>query len=280
MALEVESRLSWPGGIRLPVVLTFEHQSGEGALPMPGNRPNYRSSDIMQYGARQGIWNILDTLEKYLVKATFFVAGATGEKFPETVRAAQNAGHEIAGMGYSFESIHTAGRERESAILRRTIAVLQDVAGARIAGWRCPDYRVSPHTHDILIDEGFAWDSSLLNDDLPYTLHSGGRQLVEIPFTTSTADKAFVGDPPPQRGGPDGLANAWDSEFAVLYEESKRAPRFLILSMQTWATGRPVVLGALEKFLQRLRASDGIWFARCCEIAQCCASVGARSARA
>ena len=53
---------AWPNGISLPVVLTFEHQAGEGALSMPGNRPNYRSSDIMQYGARQGIWNILEAL--------------------------------------------------------------------------------------------------------------------------------------------------------------------------------------------------------------------------
>ena len=41
------------------------------------------------------------------------------------------------------------------------------------------------------------------------------------------------------RGGPDGLANVWDCEFDVLYRESERAPRFLILSIQTWATGRP-----------------------------------------
>lgn len=92
--------------------------------------------------------------------------------------------------------------------------------------------------------------------------------MVEIPFTTSTADKAFVGDPPPQRGGPDGLANAWDSEFALLYEESQRAPRFFILSLQTWASGRPVVLRTLTKFLERLSSLPGIWFARCCDLAQ------------
>jgi peptidoglycan-N-acetylglucosamine deacetylase len=259
---------AWPAGIRLPVVLTFEHQAGEGALSMPGNRPNYRSGDIMQYGARQGIWNILEALEKYSVKATFLFSGSTAQNYPETARAVMQVEHEIAGLGFNFESIHTSSAERERSIVRRTAAVLEDVTGTRIQGWRCPDYRVSPQTHDVLADEGFLWDSSLLNDDLPYLLACGTRRLVEIPFTTSTADKAFVGDPPPQRGGPHGLANAWDSEFALLYEESQRAPRFLILSLQTWASGRPVVLRILTKFLERLSSLQGIWFARCCEIAR------------
>lgn len=259
---------AWPTGISLPVVLTFEHQAGEAALSMPGNRPNYRSSDIMQYGARQGIWNILEALEKYSVRATFLFSGWTAQNYPETARAVEQAKHEIAGMGFNFESIHTSSAERERSIVRRTAAVLEDLTGRRIQGWRCPDYRVSPQTHDILAEEGFLWDSSLLNDDLPYLLACGSHRIVEIPFTTSTADKAFVGDPPPQRGGPDGLANAWDSEFALLYEESQRAPRFFILSLQTWASGRPVVLRTLTKFLERLSSLPGIWFARCCDLAQ------------
>ena len=122
----------------------------------------------MQYGARRGIWNILELLEKYRVKATFFVLGTTAEKYPETVQAVAKAGHEIAGMGYSFASIRTASEEQERANVRRSAKVLEDIAGVKIRGWRCPDYRVSPKTLDILAEEGLAWDSSLLNDDLPY----------------------------------------------------------------------------------------------------------------
>ena len=92
-----------------------------------------------------------------------------------------------------------------------------------IKGWRCPDYRVSPQTLDILSSEGFAWDSSLLNDDLPCLFDCEGGKLIELPFTTSTADKTYVGYPYPMRGGPDGLANVWQSEFDALYRESERA---------------------------------------------------------
>ena len=48
-----------PNGVRLPVALTFEHQSGEGVPLLPGERPNAMVGGAVQYGARTGIWNIL-----------------------------------------------------------------------------------------------------------------------------------------------------------------------------------------------------------------------------
>jgi peptidoglycan/xylan/chitin deacetylase (PgdA/CDA1 family) len=58
----------------------------------------------VQYGARTGIWNILEVLDKLNVKATFFVCGTTAEKYPGAVKAAAKAGHEIAGMSYQFDA--------------------------------------------------------------------------------------------------------------------------------------------------------------------------------
>jgi len=207
-------------------------------------------------------------LDKYQIKATFFVCGTTAEKYPDAVQAAQKSGHEIAGMSYSFESVRTSSTDRERSIIRRSVQVLEGITGARIQGWRCPDYRISPQTHDILAEEGFAWDSSMLNDDLPYLFDCGARRLVEIPFSTSTADKTYIGYPYPQRGGPDGLANVWNNEFEVLYGESERSPRFLILSLQTWATGRPAPLRILRQFLDRLVGHEEFWFARCGDISK------------
>ena len=115
------SDVRWPTGVRLPVVLTFEHQSGEGAPLLPGDRPNYMVGGAMQYGARTGIWNILEVLDKLDVKATFFVCGTTAEKYPDAVRAAHKAGHEIAGMSYAFDRVRTASPEREQAIVRKTV---------------------------------------------------------------------------------------------------------------------------------------------------------------
>jgi peptidoglycan/xylan/chitin deacetylase (PgdA/CDA1 family) len=224
----------------------------------------------VQYGARTGIWNILELLARFDVKATFFVCGATAEEYPDAVRAAHAAGHEIAGMSYGFERVRTASFERERAIVRRTSKALREVCGAEIKGWRCPDYRVSPQTLDVLAEDGFVWDSSLLNDDLPYLFECSGGRMVELPFSTSTADKTFIGYPYPQRGGPQGLANVWNSEFDVLYRESAQAPRLMMLSIQTWATGRPASLRVLEGLIERLVRHNDVRFVRCADVAGWC----------
>jgi peptidoglycan/xylan/chitin deacetylase (PgdA/CDA1 family) len=264
------SDVRWPNGVRLPVALTFEHQSGEGVPLLPGDRPNAMVGGAVQYGARTGIWNILEVLDKLNVNATFFVCGTTAEKYPDAVRAAAKAGHEIAGMSYQFDRIRTAHPDRERGMVKKTVQVLADIGGVTIKGWRCPDYRVSPQTLDILSSEGFVWDSSLLNDDLPCLFDCEGGKLIELPFTTSTADKTYVGYPYPMRGGPDGLANVWQSEFDALYRESERATRFMILSIQTWATGRPANLRVLRQFIERVTARNDVQLARCAEIAAWC----------
>jgi peptidoglycan/xylan/chitin deacetylase (PgdA/CDA1 family) len=279
MATEAKfgSDLRWPHGVRLPVVLTFEHQSGEGTPPKSGDRPNALMGGQIEYGARRGIWHVLEVLDRLGVKGTFLVTGNTAEKYPEAVRAAHAAGHEIAGMSYAFERVRTASRERETAIVRRTAKALEDACGHRIKGWRCPDYRISPQTLDILAGEGFAWDSSILNDDLPYPMDCEAGRLIEIPFSTSTADKSFIAFPYPMRGGPDGLMNVWNCEFDVLYRESERAPRFMIISMQTWAIGKPTSVRTLRQFLERVIAHNDVQFARCDEIAAWCKAPSQRN---
>jgi peptidoglycan/xylan/chitin deacetylase (PgdA/CDA1 family) len=264
------TRAKWPNGVRLPVALTFEHQSGEGTPLLPGDRPNAMIGGAMEYGGRRGMWNILEVLDQLSVKGTFLVCGTTAEKYPDAIRAAHDAGHEIAGMSYAFEKVRAASPARERGIVNRTRKALEDVCGAKIEGWRCPDYRISPQTLDILSESGFLWDSSLLNDDLPCLFDCAGGGLIELPFTTSTADKTYIGYPYPMRGGYDGLANVWSSEFEVLYRESERSPRFMILSIQTWATGRPAPLRTLRQFIERLKMHNDIQFARCSEIAGWC----------
>ncbi len=272
MAKEIKSltEIRWPAGLRLPVLLTFEHQSGEGAPLLPGDRPNYMVGGAMQYGVRRGIWNILELLDRFGIKATFFVCGTTAERYPDAIRAAHAAGHELAGMSYGFDRVRTMAPERERVLVRKTASALEEICGAKIRGWRCPDYRVSAQTLDILSEEGFLWDSSLLNDDCPSLFDCAGGTLVELPFTTSTADKTFIGYPYPMRSSPDGLANVWQSEFDVLYRESTQACRFLILSIQTWATGRPAPLRALRRFLEQVLHHNDIQFSRCGEVASWC----------
>ena len=69
---------------------------------------------------------LLDVLDKYAVKATFFVIGKFAERRPEIVRAVLSAGHEIGNHTYSHPNLIF----RSSAQVRREIGQCEDAVAA------------------------------------------------------------------------------------------------------------------------------------------------------
>ena len=57
-----------------------------------------------EFGANVGVGRILRVLNKYNVKATFFVPGWTADKYPEQLAAIHEGGHELAHHGYLHEN--------------------------------------------------------------------------------------------------------------------------------------------------------------------------------
>ena len=56
-------------------------------------------------------------------------------------------------------------------------------------------------------------------------------------------------------------------EFDVLYRESKDSCRMMVLCLHPLLTGRPALLQAFDGFLTRMSKFEGLWFARCSDIA-------------
>ena len=81
---------------------------------------------------------LIDILGKYGVKATFFVVGAWAEKYPESVQALHEAGHEV--MTHSDDHAHFAQLSREQIIsnLNRGCDKIEAVTGVRPTLFRCP----------------------------------------------------------------------------------------------------------------------------------------------
>lgn len=81
---------------------------------------------------------ILDTLDKYGAKATFFIVGLWAEKFPDMVKLISERGHDIANHGYSHA--HMAGipeAKTEEEILRCS-GVLEELTGKKVTLFRPP----------------------------------------------------------------------------------------------------------------------------------------------
>lgn len=81
---------------------------------------------------------LIDILGKYNVRATFFVVGSWAEKYPESVKALHDAGHEV--MTHSDDHAHFASLTREQIIanLNAGCDKIEAVTGVRPTLFRCP----------------------------------------------------------------------------------------------------------------------------------------------
>lgn len=116
-----------------------------------------------------GVERILTLLEKEAVPGTFFIPGHTVETFPDPARAIHAAGHEIGHHGWTHRRPSDLSQDDEEAELLRGLDSLDRIIGVRPTGYRSPAWDLSPHSLDLLIANGFAYDSSLMGHDyLPY----------------------------------------------------------------------------------------------------------------
>ncbi len=141
---------------------------------------------------------ILDLLDTFAIKATFFILGWVAQRLPDLVKEIHHRGHEIACHGYGHELIYQIGPERFRADIRRAKSLLEDQCGVRVCGYRAPSYSITKQSLwalDILVEEGFTYDSSIfpvLHDTygipdaerFPHTIQTKFGPLVEFPLTT------------------------------------------------------------------------------------------------
>ena len=107
---------------------------------------------------------ILDMLDEFGVKATFFVLAWVAERRPSLVRDIQGKGHHIACHGYAHKLIYRIGPESFRGDLRKAKALLEDICGTEVRGYRAPSYSITGKSLwalDILAEEGFTYDSSI-----------------------------------------------------------------------------------------------------------------------
>jgi polysaccharide deacetylase family protein (PEP-CTERM system associated) len=107
---------------------------------------------------------ILQLLDRHAVKATFFVLGWIGERYPQLVRDIHARGHEIGSHGYWHRLIYEQTPDEFRADLRRSRDVLQDAIGQPVTAHRAASFSITKKSLwalEILVEEGFLVDSSV-----------------------------------------------------------------------------------------------------------------------
>jgi len=141
---------------------------------------------------------LLAVLAEFDVKATFFVLGWVAERNPALVIEMHEAGHEIGIHGYNHRPITMMTPLDFREDVRHAKALVEDLIGEAVLGYRAPTYSVVQDTLwalDILAEEGLVYDSSIFPimhdrygipnaDRYPWQEERSGRYFAEFPIST------------------------------------------------------------------------------------------------
>ncbi|MFQ5851631.1 MAG: polysaccharide deacetylase family protein, partial [Candidatus Binatia bacterium] len=259
----VKGRISWPDGYRIAVVLTFDFQGGEDVRPLRDGKLNYEEFAQAEYGPRTGIWRILRILDENEVRATFLTCGGIAERYPEAVEAIVSKGHEVAGHGYHHEVARDLSREEEGEVIRRATEMIAQVIGMRPVGWRsCTQ---SPNSLELLMEQGYLWNSNSFSYDLPFLWENGDQRLVELPRQPFGDGRTYGHR---DSGNPNDALVVWKSLFNELYEESETAATFCPFQFHPYVSSRPGRAKTMAELIQHMMKHEGVWFATCSEVAR------------
>jgi peptidoglycan-N-acetylglucosamine deacetylase len=260
--------VEWPDGARCCVSIHI-HVDGQTVWRALGMEKLVYISNG-EYGPRTAVWRLLDLLERRGLKASFFIPGWTAETYPDVVRAAGGAGHEIGHHSYShtladmgLTDAGTWDRATEEREFDRALEVLQRLSGQEIRGYVPPGGELSPHTIDILQSRGIRYQAQCAADDIPYWWEIDGKAcgLLEVPTHWSIDDAPqFLYTLIPQMGfikGPDEVYGMWKGDF----DAYRHYGRCLVFQVHPQWIGRPGRMRMFERLIDYIQGFDDVWFA-------------------
>jgi len=254
--------------VKCPVVLTFDVDAELLWKVWLSHEPALIDVSQGAYGPRIGLPRILSTLKRLNVKATFFVPGWVVEKYPEHMAQVVREGHELAHHGYLHEDCSKLSEAEERRMVRRGIEAIRGIAGREPRGFRLMPSR---STFKILYDEGFLYDSVLMDDDNPYRIRINDEptDLIELPVCFSFNDTAYFaytfGMSKPLLT-PRLVEQVYRDEFDALYKERK----YCMFMLHPQIIGRPSRLLMLERTIRYMKKRRGVWFAKAEQVAEHC----------
>ncbi len=255
-------KLVWPGNARVAlwVIPNIEAFALNESIPLISDKaPDVVAYSVRDYGARVGVWRIMELLSKCRIRATVALNSEVCDTYPQIIEEAMKLKWEFMGHNESnSRRLNTIPPEDEPRVIHNTMARIEKAAGKRPLGWLSSGLQETWNTLDYLVKEGCRYVADWVNDDQPYLMNINGNKLVSIPYTQELNDKQAI-----ERYHLTGeeFGAMIRRQFDVLYREGASSGRVMAIALHPYLIGVPHRMDALSSALEHICAHRGVWLA-------------------
>jgi peptidoglycan/xylan/chitin deacetylase (PgdA/CDA1 family) len=262
------ARSGWPNGARLAIAVSMVVEVDADPPPTingPENRkyPDFYGASGVEYAWREGIPRMLDMFDRRRIKMTAMVCGQSAERHPDLAKRIAASGHECAAHGKTHAVQFAMPREEEAKFIQDNVEMLQKATGQRPLGYNSRAQQRSENTLPILQEQGFLYHIDDISRDEPWVASVSGKPFAVVPYTQHLGDIGYFNN----RGSADLFAKDLKYEFDALYAEGERRPRLMVVTLHD-AIARAARVRMFEEFFAYAQKHQGVWFARCDQLAR------------
>ena len=158
-------------------------------------------------------------------------------------------------------------------MIRDALERIRQATGKKPVGWLGSGLAETWNTLDLLADEGCLYVSDWVNDDQPYRMNVGNRELVYLPYSYEINDS-------PQLYYRDRSIEEFElmikHQFDVLYREAEHSARVMAICLHPFVIGVPHRIGGLQRALEYICSHAGVWKATGTEIVEAYLKTGVK----
>jgi peptidoglycan/xylan/chitin deacetylase (PgdA/CDA1 family) len=256
--------LRWPNGARVAVWVIpniehflFDRPSSTLVAGTAGLVPDVLNYSWRDYGARVGVWRLMDVLDHHGVKATAALNSDVGRFYPRIIEAGNSLGWEWMAHGTNNSTLLNAQSEAEEReLIGGALATIEQSTGRRPRGWLSPGLSESHRTLDLLATFGIEYVANWVNDEQPYSLRVDSGSLLSLPYSAELNDfAAYL-----ERGeSPAAFAEAIRDQFDVLYEDGANTGRVMAIALHPFLSGHPYRSKHLAQALAHITSRREVW---------------------
>jgi peptidoglycan/xylan/chitin deacetylase (PgdA/CDA1 family) len=272
--------VAWPNGARVAVYVglniehfhidrpsTSLHEGTAGLVPDP---LNYGWRD---YGARVGIWRLIDALDRHGVRASAIVNADVVDRYPQIIEAGRARDWAWVAHGRTNSELHTGmGIDDERQALTEIVGTIERATGQRPSGWLGPGLSETFETPRLLAELGLSYVLDWTNDDQPYRLNVPG--MLSVPYSVELNDLGLFTFK--NTSGPEFVRIVRD-QLEQLYADAAAGGRVMAIALHAFVTGQPFRAKYLDEALAYVAAHEGVWLTTSDEIAKHFAADGSRT---